>query len=172
MMKWYNNGNITKIEYYNDGGVEYYKNGVLHREDGPALIKENGDKEWYFNGVLHRDDGPAIELHNGERSWFTNGKREDTYGNDYIVCPSIKKKVDINIIYKKFEEDILNLISMYSSFSDGYIFAEYLTDILELSKKFIYKRDEFLYYDNGDNVLIDHPQLTSNDCNVENEKEN
>ena len=26
---------------------------------------ENGDKEWYLNGKLHREDGPAVEDANG-----------------------------------------------------------------------------------------------------------
>ena len=24
-------------------------------------VYDNGDKEWYLNGKLHREDGPAIE---------------------------------------------------------------------------------------------------------------
>jgi hypothetical protein len=33
----------------------------------------NGDKEWYLNGDLHREDGPAIELANGDKEWYLNG---------------------------------------------------------------------------------------------------
>jgi len=71
-----------------DGAVFYYKNGLLHREDGPAIEYPNGGKSWYKNGKLHREDGPAEEydLH---RAWYKNGKlhREDgpaviKYAND------------------------------------------------------------------------------------------
>jgi len=31
--------------------------GKLHREDGPAVELDNGDKSWWVNGKLHREDG-------------------------------------------------------------------------------------------------------------------
>jgi hypothetical protein len=31
--------------------------------------------EWYHNGKLHREDGPAIEYANGDKSWWRNGIR-------------------------------------------------------------------------------------------------
>lgn len=39
----------------------WYKNDKLHREDGPAVIYENGSQEWYFNGELHRDNDAPIQ---------------------------------------------------------------------------------------------------------------
>jgi hypothetical protein len=38
----------------------WYKNGKLHREDGPAVIHRDGAKEWYWNDRRHRSDGPAV----------------------------------------------------------------------------------------------------------------
>ena len=44
----------------------YLRNGVLHREDGPARITRNTDEgriieEWYYDGKRHREDGgPAV----------------------------------------------------------------------------------------------------------------
>ena len=57
----------------------YYKDGFLHREDGPAEERINGDKEWWINGKRHREDGPAIENLNGYKSWWLNDQlhRED-----------------------------------------------------------------------------------------------
>lgn len=84
-----------------DGRVSYYKDGLLHREEGPAREWPNGDKLWflndklhrvdgpahdtnnlkiwYLNGVLHRDDGPAFEHERGRKEWIVHGKhhRED-----------------------------------------------------------------------------------------------
>ena len=60
--------NIDKfgtITYYND-------NENLHREDGPAIIWDNGDKEWYVNGKCHRIDGPAIIFNNNSHEWLVN----------------------------------------------------------------------------------------------------
>jgi hypothetical protein len=31
-------------------------------------------KEWYINGQLHREDGPAIEYIDGSKSWYINGE--------------------------------------------------------------------------------------------------
>jgi len=49
-------------------------NGKLHREDGPAVERANGDKEWYINDQCHREDGPAIECANGDKYWYLNDK--------------------------------------------------------------------------------------------------
>jgi hypothetical protein len=40
------------------GLIAYTLNGVLHREDGPAVIT-SWSHEYYVGGVLHREDGPA-----------------------------------------------------------------------------------------------------------------
>jgi len=37
------------------------ESGLLHKEDGPALVGKNGSKEWWIHGKRHREDGPAIE---------------------------------------------------------------------------------------------------------------
>ena len=39
------------MEYY-DGTKEWYRDGKLHREDGPAVERSNGTKEWYRDGIL------------------------------------------------------------------------------------------------------------------------
>ena len=68
-----------------DGSLHWYvenpkrggfgqRGSVEHRDDGPAIIRANGDKLWYRFGKLHRDDDlPAIELADGVKKWFTNG---------------------------------------------------------------------------------------------------
>ena len=37
----------------------------------------NGHKEWYLNGTLHREDGPAVEGANGEKEWWLNNEEVD-----------------------------------------------------------------------------------------------
>jgi hypothetical protein len=68
-----------------DNRTEWFLNGKLHREDGPAVEYVNGDKYWYLNGKLHREDGPAIERANGYKAWCLNGKlhREDGPAIEY-----------------------------------------------------------------------------------------
>jgi len=50
------------------------EDGKLHREDGPAMVYENGTKAWFINGQLHRTDGPAIEYADGAKYWYQSGK--------------------------------------------------------------------------------------------------
>ena len=53
--------------WFNDEGKK------LHRIDGPAVERANGDKFWYVNGLLHRLDGPAVELANGSVEYWEDG---------------------------------------------------------------------------------------------------
>ena len=56
------------------GTQKWFKNGVLHRTNGAAVIYANGDQLWYRNGVRHRIDGPAAIWPDGQQSWYLNGK--------------------------------------------------------------------------------------------------
>jgi hypothetical protein len=68
---------VQKLVYFKDleGMSKWMKDGILHREDGPAIEEADGRKEWYLNGQLHREDGPAIECANGRKEWYLNGQR-------------------------------------------------------------------------------------------------
>ena len=58
--------------------ISFYIKGTkcLHREDGPALILEDGSNEWYINGQLHRVDGPAVvDKEVDYEAWYIHGKR-------------------------------------------------------------------------------------------------
>ena len=62
----------------------WYKNGKLHRTDGPAVIYENGTQRWYQNNKLHRTDGPAVIFPDGEKLWYLNGviyEPQDKFNN-------------------------------------------------------------------------------------------
>jgi hypothetical protein len=70
------NGDIIMI-LSDDNHIKYYKNYVLHREGGPAVLLYEGDKSWWKNGKMHREDGPAEELRDGRRIWWYEDKRID-----------------------------------------------------------------------------------------------
>ncbi len=72
--------NFTGIAEYINGDKVWYKEGNLHREDGPAIEAANGTKKWYKNGKYHRTDGPAVEYTNGYKAWYVNGKNHRTDG--------------------------------------------------------------------------------------------
>lgn len=78
---------------YDDGTYEYYVNGILHRDDGPAVFDNYifPKEKWYFNGKLHRLNGPAI--HNylcGKPSSFNCDKKWYIEGHQ-IFCTSQKE---------------------------------------------------------------------------------
>lgn len=53
--------------------ITWYKNGSVHRDDGPALELPDGECRWIINNHLHREDGPAIIKKNGTKHWFLHG---------------------------------------------------------------------------------------------------
>ena len=85
-------------------------NGQYHRENGPAIIFENGDAYWFINGKLHREDGPAIENSNGSKEWFVNGKlhREDgpaiqgLYSNEWYFLGKLQRKESLRNLYMPY----------------------------------------------------------------------
>jgi hypothetical protein len=77
------NGGILYI--YPDGEKEYWLNGYIHREDGPALEYTNGDKIWYINGKCHREDGPAIDFVDGTKEYWLNNKHVSKYEFERLV---------------------------------------------------------------------------------------
>lgn len=68
-----------------DGSVTYLRNGRVHRDNGPALTRANGEMYWYQEGQLHREDGPAAYTP-GSKSWYCKGKlhREDGPAVEWI----------------------------------------------------------------------------------------
>ena len=84
----FENGRTMKL--WNVTTQRWYLNGVLHREDGPAIIHANGSKRWWLNGDLHREDGPAEIFANGAKFWFLNGKRHREDGPAEIFADGAK----------------------------------------------------------------------------------
>ena len=60
--------------------------GLIHRENGPAVIYANGDKEYRKNGKLHKENGPAIIYHNGRVDYYENDKRHNEKGPAIIYA--------------------------------------------------------------------------------------
>jgi hypothetical protein len=63
----------------------WYKNDVLHNEDGPAIERENGFKAYYINGVCHRIDGPAKTYSSGKEYWYFNDMQYSEEEHPYTV---------------------------------------------------------------------------------------
>ena len=74
-------------EYVDTNGTKtWFKNG-------PAIEWANGDKAWLQHGLLHRDDGPAI-VHSGDKKeWWLNDKK---YSKDEFIFLQFTKGIIIN----------------------------------------------------------------------------
>lgn len=58
--------------YYSDGRILDYHDGS---QDIIHIIWENGTEEFYTNGKLHKEDGPALIHEDGSREYWINGQR-------------------------------------------------------------------------------------------------
>ena len=84
-------GALLTVVKDTEGNIFYYKDKekqIRHRADGPAKVWKNGDEEWWYDGKLHREDGPA-STHIG--GYFTfNGVLTPaltiSYYIDGIIC--------------------------------------------------------------------------------------
>lgn len=65
-----------------DGEVNmcWYRHGLLHRDDGPAVVIPGHREMWFQNGLLHREDGPAVIFADGEEWWIQNELRHRADG--------------------------------------------------------------------------------------------
>ena len=72
---------IKNGRYVEDSYVAHYRNGQLHREDGPAVELSDGSMIWYLYGKLHRTDGPAQQSPLGRKAsaWYVNGVQLTEY---------------------------------------------------------------------------------------------
>ena len=74
---WYKDGCLHRIDgpavTHSGGSMFWYKDGLLHREDGPAVINSLGAQTWHKDGKIHRDDGPAYISKEGKEYWHKGG---------------------------------------------------------------------------------------------------
>lgn len=71
---------IKDGRYLDDGAEYWFKNGQLHRVDGPAISYENGTQFWYRNGLKHRTGGPAVIRANGIVEYWKHGSQIEASG--------------------------------------------------------------------------------------------
>ena len=74
---------------YNTKRIIWYKPGttIRHRLDGPAETWSVGIEIWFKNGLRHREDGPAYrDFKRGASSWWLNGLRHREDGPAIINC--------------------------------------------------------------------------------------
>lgn len=62
-----------------NGDKIWFKGGLIHRDEGPAIEYVGGDREWRMYGKRHRLDGPALDS-DLVREWWVEGKRHRLNG--------------------------------------------------------------------------------------------
>ncbi|AKI79764.1 hypothetical protein QJ850_gp035 [Acanthamoeba polyphaga mimivirus] len=71
----YNPIDDTYYEILENGTKIWYKGNLIHRDELPAMICEDGTKKWYQYGQYERgNDLPSIESGNGRKIWYFDGK--------------------------------------------------------------------------------------------------
>ncbi|NCQ51847.1 hypothetical protein GW796_08135 [archaeon] len=83
-----------------------------------SMVEGKGVKKYYLDGVLHREDGPAIESEDGINSWYLNGKFKGMQLRDgntkdfsyYIMGETFTEKNFKSTIFKDFlQEELSNI---------------------------------------------------------------
>lgn len=88
-------------------GIKFwFKYGILHRVNGPAMEGEDGAYIWFRFGKRHRIDGPAVMLSSGATGWFYHGIR--------AMSPKHFQKLT-----KISDEQLETLLLKFGSISDG-----------------------------------------------------
>jgi len=88
--KYFIDKNGNKFWYLSNKGKEY-----RHKENGPAIIQNDGTVSWWFNNKLHRKNGPAIIIYDGTKEWYLNGKK---LPNEEVVKWIEDNKIDLSTI--------------------------------------------------------------------------
>jgi hypothetical protein len=66
---------MVEKKIFDNGDLEYLKNGKRHRDDDLPAFINTYCQSWFQNGKKHREnDLPAIICTNGRKKWYQNGK--------------------------------------------------------------------------------------------------
>lgn len=65
-------GEVCEGDYTVNGDISRFKGGLLHGGGQPAIERLDGHTEWWAEGFLHRENGPAVITLNGtwEEYWY------------------------------------------------------------------------------------------------------
>jgi hypothetical protein len=110
--------------------------GVRHRENGPAVVYNDGSVIYYRNGLIHRDDGPAMIVANGEKQYWMHVGRDSRGYNFYAICYTTQSGVNYRVraAARNFTENRFTAQEALEHWKDN-------PECLELAKKAIAKFD-------------------------------
>ena len=124
------------LEKQKDGTMLWFKDGVLHKEDGPAMVTKDKTMSWFRHGKLHSyNDQPAITTPDGFKAWYDTGVR---HRSDAPAIINTDGSVSFYFLgYYASEEDVFNL-EAWRSEVEGLVSG--INDAPDMSKYL--KRDE------------------------------
>jgi hypothetical protein len=145
----YKEGNIHREDgpatEYADGSKYWYKEDKLHREDGPAVEYPSGTKEWWLEGKRHRTDGPAVEYLDGRKEWFKEGLRHRVDGPAIERTSGQQDEYFINgaeVVFADFVDHLVSDQDIFIGIENGY--AKFLNsdEVTEIYCGFFIKQME------------------------------
>jgi hypothetical protein len=81
------------------GNKFWYKNGLIHRENEPAIEWVDNGKAWCYNGKYHKEDGPACKYASGVEIWFLDdinyGYKKPDNWDELIKISRAKRLCDL-----------------------------------------------------------------------------
>lgn len=72
------------------GHKVHFRNGMIHCDDGPAIVCDDGSKAWFSNGLIHNFMKPAIKWGNGDYEFWYEGKRHRLCGPAVVYADECK----------------------------------------------------------------------------------
>ena len=87
-IKKYFNTKEDDVEYYVGANV-WLKNRIIHREDGPAIVCDDGSMFWQLYNFTYRLDGPAI-------IWSATSIFPEYRGKIFYYIPDLKNRKTIS----------------------------------------------------------------------------
>lgn len=92
----------TVFYIYHNGNEVWYKNNLVHRENGPAIIHNDYCEQYLYNGNLHRTDGPAMIRYDGHQAYYYHGKLHRDNGPAVINPNGVLKYYNDGELYDEF----------------------------------------------------------------------
>ena len=70
---------MIHLQIYGNARKIWWKDGLCHRLNGPAVVFLTGYRAWWYRGLLHRTDGPARIFEDGQVEYWINDKHVTEY---------------------------------------------------------------------------------------------
>lgn len=134
----------------------WYKNGKLHRDNGPAIIECYHDM-WYQGGKLHRDnDLPAFIARTGIQKWYQNGELHRDNDLPAVISPFYKEWYQYGMRHR--ENDQPAYINLLITWKSDYLKIWYYNNVRHRENDLpavIYNNGEQKWYHKGYFVRVE-----------------